>query len=572
MRARRPPSAPPEIAGYEYLSVIGSGGFADVFLYQELRPRRKVAIKVLLPQRADEATRAAFTAEADLMAILSSHPSIVTIFDTDVTDDGRLFLAMEYCSRSTMSARYKREPLGVAETLRVGIQIAGAVETAHRNGIVHRDIKPANILVTDYGHPALTDFGISATIEQSEAGADGMSVPWSPPENLTADPRSGVRSDVWSLGATIYTLLAGRSPFEVPGGNNTQRALVERITREPLPPIGRGDVPAELEQVLGAAMAKSPDMRYPSMLDLGRALQRVQSGLNLTSTSIDIIDDSTSTTISHLSGDLDPTDGQDETGDGGTRIRLASDRFHPGYGVGHSDDSWRSGLQASTGADGVVVDSVSGHRSDSFTGSSYGRVGGSPYVPVTAEAAPGAPPVAAGYGVVGPVDAAAVQAQAGSPGSPGQPAGLSIGTLAQPQPQPQARAATRPSRWRSPTAITSVAAALALLVAGGVVVERLSSPDLLAASTVPAPVQLVATGSDDSSQVVFSWENPAPADADLYAYRPVTTIGSASTEAYRQTSALSASVNAFGVTNPCLEVAIVRDGRLSGTPARACLD
>lgn len=570
MRARRPPSAPPEIAGYEYLSVIGSGGFADVFLYQELRPRRKVAIKVLLPQRADEATRAAFTAEADLMAILSSHPSIVTIFDTDVTDDGRLFLAMEYCSRSTMSARYKREPLGVAETLRVGIQIAGAVETAHRNGIVHRDIKPANILVTDYGHPALTDFGISATIEQSEAGADGMSVPWSPPENLTAEPRSGVRSDVWSLGATIYTLLAGRSPFEVPGGNNTQRALVQRITHEPLPPIGRGDVPAELEQVLGAAMAKSPDMRYPSMLDLGRALQRVQSGLNLTSTSIDIIDDSTSTTISHLSGDRDPTDGQDETGDGGTRIRLASDRFHPGYGVGHSEDSWRSGLQPGTTGDGVMVDSVSGHRSDSFTGSSYGRVGGSPYVPAVAypDAAPAAQPVTTGYGVVGPVDPAVAQAQAGSPGGPGQPAGLSIGTLAPTQQQPP----RRPSRWRSPTAITSVAAVLALLVAGGVVVERMSRPDLLEASTVPAPVELTATGSEGSSQVVFSWENPEPGSSDTYAYRPVTTIGSASTEEYRQTSVLSASVNSFGVSNPCLEVAIVRDGRLSGSPARACLD
>lgn len=568
MRARRPPSAPPEIAGYEYLSVIGSGGFADVFLYQELRPRRKVAIKVLLPQRADEATRAAFTAEADLMAILSSHPSIVTIFDTDVTDDGRLFLAMEYCSRSTMSARYKREPLGVAETLRVGIQIAGAVETAHRNGIVHRDIKPANILVTDYGHPALTDFGISATIEQSEAGADGMSVPWSPPENLTADPRSGVRSDVWSLGATIYTLLAGRSPFEVPGGNNTQRALVERITHDPLPPIGRGDVPAELEQVLGAAMAKVTDMRYPSMLDLGRALQRVQSGLNLTSTSIDIIDDSTSTTISHLSGDRDPTDGQDETGDGGTRIRLASDRFHPGYGVGHSEDSWRSGRQ--TGGDGVMVDSVSGHRSDSSTGSSYGRVGGAPYVPAPAypEVAVAGQPQTTGYGVVRPVDPAVAQTHAGAPGGPGQPAGLSIGTLAPPQQQ----AARRPSRWRSPTAVTSIAAVLALLVAGGVVVERLSRPDLLEASSVPAPVQLSAAGTDGSSQVVFSWENPDPGSADLYAYRSVTTIGSASTEEYRQTSALSASVNSFGVTNPCLEVAIVRDGRLSGTPARACLD
>ena len=113
---------------------------------------------------------------------------------------------------------------------------------------------------------------------------------------------------------------------------------------------------------------------------------------------------------------------------------------------------------------------------------------------------------------------------------------------------------------------------LALLVAGGVVVERMSRPDLLEASTVPAPVELTATGSEGSSQVVFSWENPEPGSSDTYAYRPVTTIGSASTEEYRQTSVLSASVNSFGVSNPCLEVAIVRDGRLSGSPARACLD
>jgi serine/threonine protein kinase len=571
MRSRRPPSAPPDIAGYEYLRVIGSGGFADVFLYQELRPRRKVAIKVLLPQRADEATRAAFTAEADLMAILSSHPSIVTIFDTDVTDDGRLYLAMEYCSRSTMSARYKREPLGVAETLRVGIQIAGAVETAHRNGIVHRDIKPANILVTDYGHPALTDFGISATIEQSEAGADGMSVPWSPPENLTAEPRSGVRSDVWSLGATIYTLLAGRSPFEVPDGNNTQRALVERITRSPLPPIGRGDVPAELEQVLGAAMAKSPDMRYPSMLDLGRALQRVQSGLNLTATTIDIIDDSTSTTVSHLTGDADLTDGQDETGEGGTRIRLASDRFHPGYGVGHAEESWSRGsaarAESEAGPYGIVVDSVSGHRSDSFTSSSYGRVGGAPYVPVTAAglqaSAAGTAPADAGahsqgYGVP---QAAVPLGSVSAPGSPTSPA-----------PAGTDRAPRRQSRWRSPTAITSAVAALALAAVAVVAVERATRPDLLAESTVPALVDVTVSRAEGSSQVVFAWQNPEPGASDLYAYRSTTTLDAASSEAYRQTRSLSATVNSFGVSNPCLEVAIVRDGRLSGTPARACLD
>lgn len=115
-------------------------------------------------------------------------------------------------------------------------------------------------------------------------------------------------------------------------------------------------------------------------------------------------------------------------------------------------------------------------------------------------------------------------------------------------------------------------AVVALAAVGVVAVERANRPDLLAASTVPAPVDLTVSGSEGSNQVVFAWENPEPGASDLYAYRSTTTLDAASSESYRQTRSLSATVNAFGVTNPCLEVAIVRDGRLSGSPARACLD
>lgn len=288
--SRRHPSPPPEISGFEYLSVIGSGGYSDVFLYQQRRPRRRVAVKVLLNEWSSPSQRAAFDAEADLMATLSTHPSIVTMYEANVAADGRPYLAMEYCSKPNLGTRYRQERLAVAEALKIGVQIAGAVETAHRAGILHRDIKPANILVTEYGHPVLTDFGISSTID--DAGlTEGMSVPWSPPESFDDPPTSSVTTDVWALGATIYTLLARRSPFEVPGGSNSNSALASRIQTQELVPTGRSDVPASLERVLATSMAKSTASRYQSVLELARGLQQVQNELSFSVTPIDLLED-----------------------------------------------------------------------------------------------------------------------------------------------------------------------------------------------------------------------------------------------------------------------------------------
>ena len=163
MSSKRPVAPPPRIQGFTYISLLGSGGFSDVYLYEQDRPRRKVAVKVLLSDLKTEGARRRFESEANLMAQLSSHPYIVTIFEAEVTDDGHSYLAMEYCSRPSLDVRYRRQRFSVDEVLAVGIQVASAVETAHRAGIAHRDIKPANILVTDYNRPALTDFGISGT-------------------------------------------------------------------------------------------------------------------------------------------------------------------------------------------------------------------------------------------------------------------------------------------------------------------------------------------------------------------------------------------------------------------------
>ncbi|WP_221585039.1 serine/threonine-protein kinase [Microbacterium sp. G2-8] len=287
--SRRTASEPPEIPGFTYLELLGSGGFADVFLYEQKMPRRRVAIKVLLPDRISTSA-AQFTAEANVMAMLSTHPAIAAVYQAGVADDGRPYLVMEYCPRPNLQVRYRRERFSVGEALHTGIPVAAAVETAHRANVLHRDIKPANILVTEYNRPALTDFGIASSSADPDESL-GVSVPWSPPEAFAEPPRSDPRSDVYQLGATVYTLLAGRSPFEVAGESNTSTALIDRIETMPLPPLGRSDVPRSLVAVLEKAMAKDPDERFRTAAAFARALQKVQIERGDPVTQIDILDD-----------------------------------------------------------------------------------------------------------------------------------------------------------------------------------------------------------------------------------------------------------------------------------------
>jgi serine/threonine protein kinase len=306
LSSKRPIAPPPPIPGFTYISLLGSGGFSDVYLYEQDRPRRKVAVKVLLSDLKTEGARRRFESEANLMAQLSSHPYIVTIYEAEVTEAGHSYLAMEYCSRPSLDVRYRRQRFSVDEVLAVGIQVASAVETAHRAGIAHRDIKPANILVTDYNRPALTDFGISGTLGGDADEDAGMSIPWSPPEQFTDGPVDGVMVDVWALGATLYTLLAGRSPFVMPGTDNSQRELISRITNSPLPRLGRADVPESLERALATAMAKPAASRYSSAHAFALALQRIQAELNLSVTPFEVLEEA-----NH--DDSHPDDGFEET-------------------------------------------------------------------------------------------------------------------------------------------------------------------------------------------------------------------------------------------------------------------
>nr|WP_274636825.1 serine/threonine-protein kinase [Microbacterium bovistercoris] len=333
MSPRRTPAAPPELPGFTYIDLLGSGGFADVYLYEQQLPRRRVAVKVLLTDRMSSGSVREFTDEANVMAMLSTHPAIVTIYQAGVAGDGRPYLVMEYCPKPNLQVRYRREPFSVAESLRVGVQVAAAVETAHRAGVLHRDIKPANILVTEYNRPALTDFGIASTTTAAAESA-GLSIPWSPPESFADVPRSDVRSDVYALGATVYTLLAGRSPFELQGQRNTAADLIQRIETIPVPPLGRQDVPPSLQRALERAMAKNPADRFPSALELARALQKVQIELSLAVAPIDILDDGM------------PDDIVEDEDDGLTRVRgvvSIDPETAPAAGLTHPADVTHAG-------------------------------------------------------------------------------------------------------------------------------------------------------------------------------------------------------------------------------------
>ncbi|WP_378146046.1 serine/threonine-protein kinase [Cnuibacter sp. UC19_7] len=282
--ARRLPSPPPTLPGFTAVRVLGSGGFADVYLFEQTMPRRQVAVKVMLPEAVDDAVRRMFRAEADLMARLSAHPSILTVYEAGVSGDGRPYLVMELCS-SSLGQRYRSAPLPVAEVLRIGVKIAGALHTAHQEGILHRDVKPSNILVTAYGAPVLSDFGIASTTRSSHLGeAVGLTIPWSAPEVVSEETTGTVASEVWSLGATLYSLLAGRSPFEEPGRSLPPGELARRIMRAKPAPLGRDDVPEALERCLVRTLSKNPASRPASALELLRELQSIETSLGLSQT------------------------------------------------------------------------------------------------------------------------------------------------------------------------------------------------------------------------------------------------------------------------------------------------
>ena len=291
----------PVIPGFAFIEHLGSGGFADVFLYEQQWPRQRVAVKVVRPDvPLTDREKHLFTAEANSMARLADHPYIVSVITAGVTaEGGRPFLVMRYCPPPDLGVRVRSHPMAPVDAVATGIKLASAIETAHRSGILHRDIKPSNVLVTTYHEPALTDFGIAGHMSEVEGDNDvRISYPWSPPELLDGRSNGSVASDVYSLGATIWHLLVGRSPFSIPSGDNSTRAISARILHAAPPATQRPDVPPALDRLLQQCLAKRPEHRPASALELARALQRIESAAGWARTSVAVEGDRPDASVS----------------------------------------------------------------------------------------------------------------------------------------------------------------------------------------------------------------------------------------------------------------------------------
>jgi serine/threonine protein kinase len=284
---RHDPSVPSvQIDGFDELQPIGRGGFSYVFSARQRDFNRRVALKVLSFGLADERERRSFERECRAMGLVSQHPHIVTVFNAAFTTAKQPCIVMELYSGGTYGERQKREgqlPVGVV--LDVGVKIAGALQTAHDRGLLHRDIKPTNLFISEFGEPALGDFGISTLDdERSISGGGGLTVHYAPPEVLEGSPATPI-SDVYSLAATLYTLLEGTRPFgPKPGARQSVGDLARRIMLEDPPRVKRPDVSRALAEVLAAGMSKRPGARQQSAAALGQDLQSVQGELGLSVT------------------------------------------------------------------------------------------------------------------------------------------------------------------------------------------------------------------------------------------------------------------------------------------------
>jgi non-specific serine/threonine protein kinase len=241
---------------------------------------RQVAVKVLTAKLDDKPER--FLREQRAMGRLTGHPNIVGVLQVGETESGYPYLVMQYHRQGSLEARLRRSgPLPLDEVVRLGVKIAGALDTAHQRGILHRDVKPANILFTEYGEPALGDFGIAHLTGafKTAAGTFTGSPAFTAPEVLSGDPPSQ-SADVYGLGATLFAALTGRAAFERRSGEHMVAQFL-RITSESAPNLRETGIPDDIAAVVEKAMSRDPSDRR-SAASLGEEIQRLQRRLGFT--------------------------------------------------------------------------------------------------------------------------------------------------------------------------------------------------------------------------------------------------------------------------------------------------
>ena len=251
---------------YEILGKIGSGGMADVYKAKDHKLNRFVAVKVLKPEfREDTTFIRKFRSEAQAAAGLT-HPNIVNVFDVG-DDEGVYYIVMELIEGITLKEYIaKKGKLSIKEATSIAIQVSMGLEAAHNHGIVHRDVKPQNIIISTDGKVKVTDFGIARAASSNTISSNVMgSVHYSSPEQVRGG-YSDEKSDIYSLGITLYEMVTGRVPFD---GDTTVAIAIKHLQEEMVPPsVYTEDLPYSLEQIIFKCTQKSVGRRYEKMEDV----------------------------------------------------------------------------------------------------------------------------------------------------------------------------------------------------------------------------------------------------------------------------------------------------------------
>jgi Tol biopolymer transport system component len=260
---------------YRFERVLGEGGMATVYLAEDLRHGRHVALKVLRPELAAVVGGERFLSEIRTTANLQ-HPHILPLFDSGEAD-GFLYYVMPHVRGESLRERLDRETqLGVEEAVQLVRKVGSALSYAHENGVVHRDVKPANILLSEQGEPLVADFGIALAVAHAGAGRlteTGLSLGtphYMSPEQATGDRAVDQRSDLYALGCVLYEMLAGEPPFTAP----TAQAVLVQILTTDAPPVTRTrrTVPPHVAAALARALEKLPADRFATVAEFTSAL------------------------------------------------------------------------------------------------------------------------------------------------------------------------------------------------------------------------------------------------------------------------------------------------------------
>jgi serine/threonine protein kinase len=277
------------ISHYRILSLLGAGGMGEVYLAEDTRLKRKVALKALPEMIAQDKDRLRRFEQEAFAASALNHPNILTVYEFGAEGE-TYFLAAEFIDGETLRARLERAPLPLEEALEIAAQTAQALSAAHEAGIIHRDIKPENVMIRRDGIVKALDFGLAKLVESAPLDAEaetrmlrltqpGMivgTVAYMSPEQARGKTVDA-RTDIFSLGVTLYEMIGRRHPFL---GETISHTMVAILEKEP-PPLAAivKDAPAELEQIINLALAKNADERYQSAPALLADLKRLQKRL-----------------------------------------------------------------------------------------------------------------------------------------------------------------------------------------------------------------------------------------------------------------------------------------------------